>query len=133
VDRIIARVSFFTDYLLIQVVFIVRYSENITFSSLFGLLISSQKLILPAPYDKIQSVLIPITLLRLAFLVSGLIGPILTTLISGSLSTSMRGRLLMIIFSFTRLYGVLVSSFNFLFIDQINRLIGRRITNLKHH
>jgi hypothetical protein len=90
-------------------------TRDIALSSLFGLVIFSQKLLLPAPYDKFVSIFLQITLLCLAFLATGVVGPILTSLISGLLTSMMRGGLPLMTFTFALLYGVLVSVFNFLF------------------
>jgi hypothetical protein len=90
-------------------------TRDITLSSLFGIIIFSQKLLLPAPYDKFVSIFLQITLLCLAFLTTGVIGPILTGLISGLLTATMRGGLPLMTFTVALLYGVLVSSFSSLF------------------
>lgn len=87
-------------------------TRDIMLSSLFGVAISLQKALLPAPYDKIVSVLIQIVFLSLAFLLMGFMGPILTGLISGLLTASLRGGLAPLTFSFALLYGLLVSFFN---------------------
>lgn len=90
-------------------------SRNIALSSLFGTVIFIQKMLLPAPYDKMVSVLVQIILLSLAFMITGFMGPILTGFISGLLTASMRGELGLITFSFALLYGVSVSILNHLF------------------
>lgn len=90
-------------------------SRRIALSSLFGVAIFSQKLLLPASYDKMMSVLIQIIFLSLAFLMMGFMGPILTGFISGLLTASMRGGLALMTFSFALLYGVFVGSLNRLF------------------
>jgi hypothetical protein len=90
-------------------------SRDIALSSLFGLVIFSQKLLLPPPYDKFVSIFLQITLLCLAFLTTGVLGPILTSLISGVLTATLRGGLPVMTFTFALLYGVLVSTFTFLF------------------
>lgn len=90
-------------------------SRDIALSSLFGVVIFSQKLLLPAPYDKFISLFLQITLLCLAFLTAGVKGPIITGVISGLLTTIMRGELPLMTFIFALLYGVLVSAFSFLF------------------
>ncbi|KON30867.1 hypothetical protein AC482_02650 [miscellaneous Crenarchaeota group-15 archaeon DG-45] len=87
-------------------------SRDIALSSLFGVVIFAQKALLPAPYDKVVSVLVQIVFLSLAFLMTGFPGPILTGFISGLLTASMRGGLALMTFSFALLYGVLVSSLN---------------------
>jgi len=90
-------------------------SRDIALSSLFGIVIFSQKFFLPAPYDKIVSVLVQIVFLSLAFLIVGFAGPILTGFVSGLLTASMRGGLGLMTFSFALIYGVFVSSLNSLF------------------
>lgn len=90
-------------------------SRDIALSSLFGLLIFTQKVLLPAPYDKMVSVLIQIVFLSLAFLITGLMGPILTGFISGLLTALTRGGLGLMTFAFALVYGVLVSALNRLF------------------
>ena len=75
-------------------------------SVLFGLVIFFQKFLLPAPYDKIVSVFIQITLLSLAFLIMDFIGPILTSFISGLLTASMRGGLGLMTFSLALLWYI---------------------------
>lgn len=90
-------------------------NRNITLSSLFGLAIFSQKVLLPAPYDKMASILIQIVFLSLAFLIIGFMGPILTSFISGLLTASIRGGFGLLTFSFALLYGVIVSLLNYLF------------------
>lgn len=91
-------------------------SRDIALSSLFGVVIFSQKFLLPAPYDKMASVLIQIIFLSLAFLMTGFLGPLLTGFISGLLTASVRGGLALMTFSFALLYGVFVSSLNRLFV-----------------
>ena len=49
-------------------------SKQLALSSLFGLLIFFHKTMLPAPYDKLVTILLQITLLSLAFLFAGWIG-----------------------------------------------------------
>ncbi|KON26404.1 hypothetical protein AC480_05735 [miscellaneous Crenarchaeota group archaeon SMTZ1-55] len=84
-------------------------SRDIALSSLFGLVIFSQKLLLPGPYDKFVSLGLQITLLCLAFLTTGVMGPILTSMIAGVLTAAMRGGMPLMTFTFALLYGVLVS------------------------
>jgi len=86
--------------------------RSLALSSLFGVVIFSQKLLFPAPYDKIVSVFVQIMLLSLAFLILGFMGPIYTGFISGLLTASMRGGLASMTFSFAVLYGVLVGALN---------------------
>jgi len=91
-------------------------AKSIALSSLFGIVIFFQKLLLPAPYDKMVSVLIQITLLSLAFLIVGFVGPILTGFISGLLTASVRGDVGLMSFAFALTYGALVSSLCRLFV-----------------
>jgi hypothetical protein len=104
-------------------------SRDITLSSLFGVVIFFQKFLLPAPYDKFVTLFLQIILLCLAFLTTGVIGPILTSLISGSLTATMRGGgLPLMTFTVALLYGVLVSSFNLLFrVIEAGQLRRRRL------
>ena len=103
-------------------------SRDITLSSLFGVVIFFQKLLLPAPYDKFVTLFLQIILLCLAFLTTGVMGPILTSLISGSLTATMRGGLPLMTFTVALLYGVLVSSFNLLFrVIEAGQLRRRRL------
>lgn len=103
-------------------------SRDITLSSLFGVVIFFQKLLLPAPYDKFVTLFLQIILLCLAFLTTGVIGPILTSLISGLLTATMRGGLPLMTFTVALLYGVLVSSFNLLFrVVEAGQLRRRRL------
>jgi hypothetical protein len=90
-------------------------TKAIALSSLFGLLIFFQKMLLPAPYDKMVSVLVQIMLLSLAFLIAGFVGPILSGLISGLLTASVRSGLAPLTLIFAVLYGVFVSVFNHVF------------------
>jgi len=103
-------------------------SRDITLSSLFGIVIFFQKLLLPAPYDKFVTLFLQIILLCLAFLTTGVIGPILTSLISGLLTATMRGGLPLMTFTVALLSGVLVSSFNLLFrVIEAGQLRRRRL------
>jgi len=109
-------------------VFGIMKSRDITLSSLFGIVIFFQKLLLPAPYDKFVTLFLQIILLCLAFLTTGVIGPILTSLISGLLTATMRGGLPLMTFTVALLYGVLVSSFNLLFrVIEAGQLRRRRL------
>lgn len=90
-------------------------SRHITLSSLFGLIIFFEKVLLPAPYDKTVSIFIQIFLLSMAFLMAGVMGPVLTGFISGLLTALMRSGFGLMTFSFALLYGVLVSFLNYLF------------------
>ena len=90
-------------------------SRGIAISSLFGTIIFVQKAALPAPYDKLITVLIQMSLLSLAYMISGFNGPILTGCISGLLTASARGGLAAMTFSLAMLYGVLVSILHRLF------------------
>ena len=100
-------------------------SRDIALSSLFGLLIFTQKVLLPAPYDKMVSVLIQIVFLSLAFLITGLMAPILTGFISGLLTALTRGGLSLMTFAFALVYGVLVSILSRLFGVAESGHIGR--------
>ncbi len=83
-------------------------TRHIALSSLFSLVIFFQKFLLPAPYDKVLSILLQITLFSLAFFIMGTVGPLVTSGISGVLIASMRGSLAVMTILFSLLYGVLV-------------------------
>jgi hypothetical protein len=87
-------------------------NKQLALSSLFGLLIFFQKMLMPSPYDKLVSILLQITLLSLVFLFAGLVGTMLTSSISALLTASIRGELLILTISMAMIYGVLVSVFN---------------------
>lgn len=106
-------------------------SRDIALSSLFGIVIFAQKMLLPGPYDKMITVLIQIIFLTLAFLVAGFMGPILTGFISGLLTASMRGGLGAMTFAFALVYGVLVSILNHLFsVVESGQIRRGRLTSL---
>jgi hypothetical protein len=103
-------------------------TKDIALSSLFGLVIFVQKMLLPAPYDKVASVLVQISLLSLAFLITGFIGPILSGFISGLLTAAVRGGFAPLTFTFAVLYGVFVSVFNHLLgVTRAERVVRRRL------
>jgi hypothetical protein len=103
-------------------------TKDIALSSLFGLVIFVQKMLLPAPYDKVASLLVQITLLSLAFLITGFIGPILSGVISGLLTAMVRGGLAPLTFTFAVLYGVFVSVFNHLMgVTRANQVVRKRL------
>lgn len=103
-------------------------TKAIALSSLFGVLIFFQKMLLPAPYDKIVSVLVQISLLSLAFLIAGFMGPILSGLISGMLTASVRGGLAPLTLTLAVLYGVFVSVFNHVLgVVHDERVVRRRL------
>jgi hypothetical protein len=83
-------------------------SRDIAISSLFGLVIFSEKALLPPPYDKMVSVLLQIVFLSLAFLIVGFPGPVLTGFVSGLLTASMRAGTAWMTFTFALLYGLIV-------------------------
>ena len=90
-------------------------SKRLTVTSLFGLLIFLQKIVFPAPYDKLVTILLQIALLSLAFLLAGFGGTLLTSSISGLLTALLRGDLMFVTLSMAISYGVLVSLFHRVF------------------
>ena len=83
--------------------------REIAISSLFGAIIFLEKAVLPAIYDKIISVFLQMLLLSLSFLIAGFTGPVLTGFISGLLTALTRSSLGWMTFTFSLLYGFLVS------------------------
>ena len=87
-------------------------SKAIALSSLFGIVISTQKVFLPPPYDKVISIFLQLVFLSLSFLMVGFIGPILTGFISGLVTATVRFELGFMTFTFALIYGILVSALN---------------------
>jgi len=85
---------------------------NIVLSSLFGVIIFTSKAFLSPPYDKIASIFVQVTILNLAYLITGLQGSILTGLVSALLTASIRPATALVTFTFSALYGVLVGTLN---------------------
>lgn len=85
---------------------------NIVLSSLFGVIIFTSKAFLSPPYDKAASIVVQVTILNLAYLITGLQGPILTGLVSAFLTASIRPATALVTFTFSALYGVLVGTLN---------------------
>ena len=97
---------------------------NIVLSSLFGVIIFTSKAIISPPYDKVASIFIQATVLNLAFLITGLQGPILTGLVSAFLTASIRPATALVTFTFSALYGILVGTLNKLLrVKEESRLI----------
>lgn len=82
--------------------------RRIAVSSLFGVIIFIEKALLPPIFDKSVSALLQMFFLSLAFLMTGLTGPILTGFVSGLLTATIRSHLGWMTFTFALLYGVLV-------------------------
>lgn len=87
-------------------------SMNIALSSLLGIIIFTSKALLPSIYDKAVTIFLQATVLNLAYLVIGFQGPILTGFISGLLTASVRPATALVTFTFSALYGILVSALN---------------------
>ncbi len=83
-------------------------TRNIALISLFSAIIFMEKIIIPAPYDKIVSVFIQITLLMLGYLTMGLSGSFFISVLSGTLLAFVRSEFLLMTLSLSVTYGVLL-------------------------
>jgi hypothetical protein len=101
-------------------------SKTIALSSLFAVLISIQKVLFPPIYDKMISIVIQVTLLSLAFFILGFKGPIITGILSGLLTSFFRSGYALMTFSFSALYGLIISFFHLKM-----QVIGEGSTNLR--
>ncbi|MCK5403438.1 hypothetical protein KAI60_04925, partial [Candidatus Bathyarchaeota archaeon] len=67
-----------------------------------------EKIIIPAPYDKMVTVFIQITLLMLGYLTMGLSGSFFISVLSGTLLAFVRSEFLLMTLSLSVTYGVLL-------------------------
>ena len=83
-------------------------TRNIALISLFSAIIFMEKIIIPAPYDKMVTVFIQITLLMLGYLTMGLSGSFFISVLSGTLLAFVRSEFLLMTLSLSVTYGVLL-------------------------
>jgi hypothetical protein len=67
-----------------------------------------EKIIIPAPYDKMVTVFIQVTLLMLGYLTMGLSGSFFISVLSGTLLAFVRSEFLLMTLSLSVIYGVLL-------------------------
>ncbi len=83
-------------------------TRNIALIALFSAIIFMEKIIIPAPYDKMVTVFIQITLLMLGYLTMGLSGSFFISVLSGTLLAFVRSEFLLMTLSLSVTYGVLL-------------------------
>lgn len=83
-------------------------TRNVALIALFSTIIFMEKLIIPAPYDKMVSVFVQVTLLMLGYLIMGLSGSFFISVLSGTLLAFVRAEFLFMTLSLSVTYGVLL-------------------------
>ena len=84
-------------------------AKTIVLTSLFAVIISVQKNCLPPIYDKSISIVIQVTLLSLSYLNLGFVGPIMTGILSGLITSVFRSGYALMTLTFSALFRVFIS------------------------
>ena len=83
-------------------------ARKLTLIALFSVMIIIEKIIVPAPYDKLISISIQFTLLILGYLIMGLSGSFFISVLSGILLTFVRVEFAFMTLLLSIAYGVLI-------------------------
>jgi hypothetical protein len=87
-------------------------TKTIALTSLFAIIITIQKIIMPPIWDKVLSIVIQVTVLSFSYFQLGSKGPIMTGFISGLLTGIIRSNYAWMTFTFSSLYGILIALFH---------------------
>lgn len=83
-------------------------TRSIALTALFSAIILTEKILAPAPYDKLFSIFVQATLLALSFLIMGAAGPFSIGVLSGTLMAFARAEFAFMTFSLSIIYGTLL-------------------------
>jgi len=83
-------------------------ARSLALTALFSVIIFMEKIMVPAPYDKLVSIFVQVTLLMLGFLMMGLAGSFLIGVLSGTLMAFVRVEFAFMTLSLSVAYGVLL-------------------------
>lgn len=85
--------------------------RNLALTSLFSAIIFIEKIIVPAPYDKLVSLFVQAALLMLGYLIMDLMGSFYISILSGTLLAFIRAEFALMTLSLSVAYGVLLGLF----------------------